>query len=175
MTLGTLGASDDRPAIIEPGRGSISYAALDRLADRVAARLRRLGAEPGARIGIYTLRSSDAIALMLGTLRAGCAYVPVDPRAPVERNVAIHMNCGVHATLVEDRFEVAFREAARRADGHTIDVQRLGSVGLGRAVAAWVPASLAPIQPTRWRRRPRRPPSPASSTRPARPAARKGG
>ena len=144
MTLGTLGASDDRPAIIEPGRGSISYAALDRLADRVAARLRRLGAEPGARIGIYTLRSSDAIALMLGTLRAGCAYVPVDPRAPVERNVAIHMTCGVHATLVEDRFEAAFREAARRADGHEIDIQRLGSVGLGHAVAAWVSAEPGP-------------------------------
>ena len=137
MTPGTLGVRDDRPAIIEPGRGSVSYGALDCLANQVASRLQRLGAVCGARIGIYARRSSDAIALMLGTLRAGCAYVPVDPRAPVERNLAIFMNCGVHAVLVEDRFESAFRDAAQQAGGHRIDIQGLGRVGLGNAVATW--------------------------------------
>jgi amino acid adenylation domain-containing protein len=144
VTLGSLGAHDDRPAIVEPGRGAISYATLDRLADRVAARLRRLGAGGGARIGLYTRRSSDAIALMLGTLRAGCAYVPVDPRAPVERNVTICVNCDVHATLVEERFATAFRNAVHRAGADEIDIQTLQPVGLGHAVRAWAPDEVGP-------------------------------
>jgi amino acid adenylation domain-containing protein len=134
--LGALGASDDRPAVVEPGRGWVSYAALDRLADGIAGRLRQLGVEPGARIGIYARRSCDAIAVMLGTLRAGCTYVPVDPAAPVERNAQVHTDCGVRATIVEECFAAGYREATRRLGG-TIDVQPIGPVGLGRAIREW--------------------------------------
>ncbi len=134
--LGLLGALDDRPAVVEPGRGRVSYVDLDRLADRVAGRLRQLGVEPGARIGIYARRSCDAIAVMLGTLRAGCTYVPVDPGAPVERNAEILTDCGVCATIVEERFAAGYREATRRLGG-TIDIQPIGTVGLGRAIHEW--------------------------------------
>ncbi len=133
---GLLAAADDRPAVIEPGRGTISYADLDRLADGVAARLCRLGVEPGSRVGLYLRRSSDAIAAMLGALRAGCTYVPVDPAAPVERNVEIHADCGVALTIVEDRFAPAYGEAATRL-GASFDLHPLASVGLGRAIREW--------------------------------------
>jgi acyl-CoA synthetase (AMP-forming)/AMP-acid ligase II len=68
--LGALAAHDGRPAVIEPGRGRVSYAELDALADRVASRLlqMRLGAD--ARIGLYLNRSSDAVAAMLVELRS---------------------------------------------------------------------------------------------------------
>jgi amino acid adenylation domain-containing protein len=135
--LGALGAVDDRPAIVEPGRGHVSYAELDRLADAVCGRLQRLGIEPGRRVGIYARRSSDAIALMLGTLRAGCAYVPVDPAAPAERNAEIFKDCRVDTAIVEDRFAAAYSEATRRIGGRD-DVQTIGAVGLGRAIEAWV-------------------------------------
>jgi amino acid adenylation domain-containing protein len=143
--LGSLAAADGRPAVIEPGRGSVSYADLDRLADGVAARLCRLGVEPGARIGLYVRRSCDAIAAMLGTLRAGCTYVPVDPGAPVERNAEIHTDCGVRLTIVEERFEAGYRQATRRLGG-SIDVHPIASVGLGRAIREWAPdpAEFAP-------------------------------
>jgi L-proline---[L-prolyl-carrier protein] ligase len=133
---GALGARDDRPAVVEPGRGYVSYAELDRLVNRVAGRLRQVGAEPGARIGIYARRSSDAIAAMLGTLRAGCTYVPVDPGAPVERNAEIHADCAASATIVEDRFAGGYREATQRLDA-AIDLLTIGPVGLGRAIDAW--------------------------------------
>jgi amino acid adenylation domain-containing protein len=138
--LGLLAAQDDRPAMIEPGRGRISYAELDTLANGVAARLLQIGAEPGACIGIYARRSADAVAAMLGTLRAGCTYVPVDPAAPAERNAEIHSDCGVHAAIVEDCFEPAYREATRRL-GAAIDVQPIAAVGLGRAIREWAPDS----------------------------------
>src|SRR5215468_1947544 len=89
LQLGALGAVDGRPAVVEPGRGRVSYTDLDQLANRVAGRLCQIGIEPATRIGLYIRRSCDAIALMLGTLRAGCTYVPVDPGAPVDRNAEI--------------------------------------------------------------------------------------
>lgn len=134
--LGWLAAADERPAVVEPGRGSVSYAELDKLADRVAARLRHLGVEPGARVGIYLRRSADAIAAMLGALRAGCTYVPVDPAAPVERNAEIHFDCGVCLALVEERFAAAYREATTRL-GASIGVESVGAVGVGRAIGEW--------------------------------------
>jgi L-proline---[L-prolyl-carrier protein] ligase len=142
--LGSLGALDGRPAVVEPGRGWVSYADLDRLADSVAGRLRQLGVEPGARIGIYARRSCDAIAVMLGTLRAGCVYVPVDPRAPAERNAEIHTDSGVQVTLVEEPFEGGYREATRRLGG-SIDIQPIGPIGLGRAIHEWAPDGFGPV------------------------------
>jgi len=153
--LGSLAAVDDRPAVIEPGRGRVSYAALDGLAERVATRLRALGVEPATRVGLYVRRSADAIAAMLGTLRAGCAYVPVDPYAPTERNAEIHTECAVRVALVEERFAAGYREATARLGG-AVNVQVLGEVGLGDAVGAWAPpaasigtggAGAAPVAP----------------------------
>ena len=40
---------------------------------------------------------------MLGALRAGCTYVPVDPGAPVERNAEIHSDCERLRGIVEQR------------------------------------------------------------------------
>ena len=139
--LGSLAAVDGRPAVIEPGRGSVSYADLDRLADAVAARLCQLGVDPAARVGLYLRRSCDAIAAMLGALRAGCTYVPVDPGAPVERNAEIHTDCGVRLTIVEERFEAGYRQATRLL-GASIDIHPIAAVGLGRGVREW--ASRAP-------------------------------
>jgi amino acid adenylation domain-containing protein len=138
--VGDLGAADDRPAIVEPQRGAICYADLDRLANDVAGRLKNLGVAPGSRIGLYLRRSSDAIAAMLGTLRAGCAYVPVDPRAPVERIVDTHVDCGVQLTFVEERFHDGYRDAFLRRSGKTPSIQRTASVGLGAAIRQWAHA-----------------------------------
>jgi amino acid adenylation domain-containing protein len=122
--------------VVEPGRGRVSYADLDRLADGVAGRLCGLGVQPGDRVGLYVRRSADAIAAMLGTLRAGCTYVPVDPGAPVERNAEIHTDCDVRLTIVESSFEAGYREATRRLGG-SIDVQPISPVGIGRAIQEW--------------------------------------
>jgi amino acid adenylation domain-containing protein len=147
VSLTELGARDGRPAIIEPGRGSVSYAALDDLANRVAARLLALGVASDSRIGLYLHRSADAVAAMLGVLRAGCAYVPVDPRAPAERNAEILADCGVCTTLVEECFAGPFRDACGRL-GRGGDAQPIAAVGLGRAIASWAgePANRGPTR-----------------------------
>lgn len=71
-------------AIVCEGQ-ALSYAALNARANQLASYLREQGVEPGGRVGILLERSVDMVAAMLGTLKAGCAYVPLDPLYPPDR------------------------------------------------------------------------------------------
>jgi amino acid adenylation domain-containing protein len=99
----------DRTAIEEPPQGAITYAELARLSGLVRDRLRGLGVRPGDRVGLYVRKSIDTVASVFGILRAGAAYVPVDPGAPASRNAYIMNDCSVAAVLIEDRFVERFR------------------------------------------------------------------
>jgi amino acid adenylation domain-containing protein len=98
----------DHSAVEEPGIGSITYRGLNVLSDRVRDRLHTLGVRPGDRVGIYMRKSVDAVAAIYGILKAGAAYVPVDPGAPAERNAFIMHNCAVRAAIIEGRFAEKF-------------------------------------------------------------------
>jgi amino acid adenylation domain-containing protein len=75
----------DALAVIGPGE-RLTYRELDRRADRLARRLRRLGIGPEARIGLCPDRlSPDMVVAQLGILKAGAAWVPLDPAYPRER------------------------------------------------------------------------------------------
>jgi amino acid adenylation domain-containing protein len=92
-------------AVIMPGQGSITYAALARLTDQLRDRLAAMGVRPGDRVGIYMRKSIDAVAAIFGILKCGAAYVPVDPAAPPARNAYILQNCQVTALIVESQFQ----------------------------------------------------------------------
>lgn len=94
----------DRTALIEPGRGLITYGELDTLANRLRDRLSNLGVRRGDRVGIYLHKSIDSVATIFGILKTGAAYVPVDPGAPVSRNAYILNDCQVKAVVIEDCF-----------------------------------------------------------------------
>ncbi|MET0399319.1 MAG: non-ribosomal peptide synthase/polyketide synthase [Longimicrobiaceae bacterium] len=74
----------DAPALVFRER-TLSYAELRRDADRLAGRLRALGAGPDARVGLCVERSLEMAVAVLAILRAGAAYVPLDPAYPAER------------------------------------------------------------------------------------------
>ncbi|MEO3753246.1 amino acid adenylation domain-containing protein [Streptomyces sp. B6B3] len=57
---------------------SLTYGELDRRANRLAARLVGLGVRPGDRVALFTRRSLPMLVGLLGTLKAGAAYVPQD-------------------------------------------------------------------------------------------------
>jgi amino acid adenylation domain-containing protein len=90
--------------------GQIDYARLGRLSDRVRDRLVSWGVGRGDRTGIYLHKSVDAVAAIFGILKAGAAYVPVDPTAPAVRNAYIHNNCAVKVAILEKCFEAAYCE-----------------------------------------------------------------
>ncbi|MQY03033.1 non-ribosomal peptide synthetase [Actinomadura macrotermitis] len=71
----------DAPAVTG-ATGSLTYAELDRVSDRIAA---ALGPVAGGRVGVVLPRSTDLVATFLGILKAGAAYVPADPAWPGAR------------------------------------------------------------------------------------------
>jgi amino acid adenylation domain-containing protein len=74
----------DRPAV--RGRSeSISYEQLWRRSGVLAARLREHGVRPGAVVGLCPSRSPDLVVGVLGILRAGAAYLPLDAGYPRQR------------------------------------------------------------------------------------------
>jgi amino acid adenylation domain-containing protein len=74
----------DRAAVIFRGQ-QLSYRELNERADRLARRLRELGAGPDVIVGISVERSLEMMVGLLGILKAGAAYMPLDPAFPLER------------------------------------------------------------------------------------------
>ncbi|HYG65291.1 MAG TPA: condensation domain-containing protein, partial [Thermoanaerobaculia bacterium] len=63
----------------------LTYADLEARANRLAHHLRRLGAGPGTLVGVSLERSAAMVAALLGVLKSGSAYVPLDPTYPKDR------------------------------------------------------------------------------------------
>ncbi|MFP5286522.1 MAG: amino acid adenylation domain-containing protein, partial [Thermoanaerobaculia bacterium] len=74
----------DAPALTFEGE-TLAYRELDERAGRLAAHLRSLGARPETRVGIAAERSLELVVGLLGILKAGACYVPLDPSYPRER------------------------------------------------------------------------------------------
>ena len=103
----------DRVAAVDPGRAQhVTYGDLNRRVDELAVALRRCGVEAGDRVGLLATKSIGSVTGILGTLRAGGAYVPVDANMPLSRAVEIFADCGVRGVIVErglaDRLQAAW-------------------------------------------------------------------
>ncbi|MDQ1739225.1 MAG: hypothetical protein QOE53_877, partial [Pseudonocardiales bacterium] len=67
------------------GEEQLDYAGLDRRADRLAAALIGRGVRPDQLVGLHAGRSVDLVVGILGILKAGAGYLPLDPALPAER------------------------------------------------------------------------------------------
>ncbi len=74
----------DKTALEFEGQG-LSYAQLNARANAIARRLSSLGIGAGALVGLCLHRSADMVAALLGILKVGAAYVPIDPDYPTDR------------------------------------------------------------------------------------------
>ncbi|SEG84492.1 amino acid adenylation domain-containing protein [Actinacidiphila yanglinensis] len=75
------------------GEQQVTYRALEGRATTLAGRLAACGVRPGDRVALLVDRRPDLIAAMLGVLKAGAAYVPLDPEYPDERIRLILHDC----------------------------------------------------------------------------------
>ena len=79
---------------------ALSYARLDQDSDRLAQLLRDSGCAPGDRVGMFLPKSPGALVSMFAALKAGVAYVPMDPASPPRRLAAILDACDPKVILV---------------------------------------------------------------------------
>ncbi|RKH56197.1 non-ribosomal peptide synthase/polyketide synthase, partial [Corallococcus llansteffanensis] len=78
---------------------TLSFRQLDTRANQLARRLRSLGVGPDATVGLCLERSVDAIVALLAVLKAGGAFVPIDPAAPAARKSLLLRDSGASVLL----------------------------------------------------------------------------
>lgn len=122
----------DRLAVLDPVRGKrITYDQLEDLTNAIALELKALGAGRGQRVAILAAKSIGSVAAILGTLRAGAAYVPIDSQAPAARAAEILSDCEVCLAVVQRDLvkELADRWSPKVALHELRVVDRLADLG----------------------------------------------
>jgi amino acid adenylation domain-containing protein len=105
------------------GRRRLSYAELDIMAEQVAALLRRHGAGPEVRVALLLERTPELIAALLGVLKAGAAYLPLDPTHPAERLAYMVGDAGARIILTHAPLRAAAEELAGAAGSQVVGVE----------------------------------------------------
>ncbi|MGE4552643.1 MAG: alpha/beta fold hydrolase [Desulfovibrionaceae bacterium] len=89
---------------VRDAAGGMTYAELDGFSARLARFLRSLGVGPERFVGVMLGRRALTVAAILGVLRAGGAYVPVDPTLPRARRRDMLVDCAAPVLLTERAF-----------------------------------------------------------------------
>ena len=97
-------SADTTPVVVaaEIDEATLTYGELEARANRVAWRLRELGARPGVRIGVLLDRSLEMPVALLGVLKSGAAYVPLEPDLPRERIALTLADAGAEVVVTVD-------------------------------------------------------------------------
>lgn len=86
----------------------VSYGCLEAASNRLARHLRDQGAARGAVIGVCLDRSVAMVEAVLAVLKAGCAYLPLDPRYPSERLSFMLVDSGCAAVITQEAHAETF-------------------------------------------------------------------
>jgi amino acid adenylation domain-containing protein len=97
-------ATPEAVAVLDEA-GSVTYAALDALANQIAQRLCQLGIGPDQIAGVCMRRSAGMVAALLGVLKAGGAYLPLDPSYPPRRLAYMLADACARAIVTEREIE----------------------------------------------------------------------
>jgi amino acid adenylation domain-containing protein len=129
------------------GTAEITYAELEGRANQVARHLQRLGVAPESLVGICTPRTADMIAGMLGTLKAGAAYLSLDPAYPRERLAFMLEDSAAPVVLTQERLLDGLGAAAPAGSTAFVcfdrDARALAAESAQRLPSAAGPGSLA--------------------------------
>jgi len=122
------------PAVTQDDR-TLTYGELDAWAEGLAEELRERGAGPGSLVGLLAERSPELIAGLLAILKAGAAYLPLDPTFPRERLAFLLSDSRAGLVLAqptfEDRLPAGVRTVALISAGLPSPGDRAGGAGRG--------------------------------------------
>lgn len=88
--------------------GRLSYAELNAQANQLARHLQSLGVKRGDFVGLSCERSLDMIIAILGILKAGAAYLPIDSSYPLERKLFMIDDAKISFLITQQKFKEAF-------------------------------------------------------------------
>ncbi|MEU1866299.1 MupA/Atu3671 family FMN-dependent luciferase-like monooxygenase [Streptomyces gardneri] len=95
-----VAATPDAVALVAAD-ATLTYHELDRLADRFADELHQLGVAPDEPVGVHLGRTSLLMVTLLGILKAGAAYLPLDPGYPRDRLAFMVNDAGVRLVVAD--------------------------------------------------------------------------
>ena len=96
---------------------TLTYAALDAHANRLAHHLQSLGVGPETIVGLCVERSPEMVIGLLGILKAGGAYLPLDPNYPRERLAFMLADAGAAVLVTQQRCSDGCRKTLQPAPG----------------------------------------------------------
>ena len=102
-----------RAAVVSDGE-TLTYGELNRRANRLARHLRRLGAGPESVVGVLSERTPEMVVSLLAVLKAGAAYLPLEPSYPAERLSNMVADAGARLVLTHGRAAGAMPEGCAR-------------------------------------------------------------
>jgi amino acid adenylation domain-containing protein len=136
-----------RVALVAEDR-TLTYQELDELSGSLAGVLRARGASRGARVGICLGRWSWLIVAMLAVWKTGCAYVPMDPRHPIERMRLAAEDAGLCLVIADAGSEAVAAELGvglvrvdRDLSGPAADLPEAGEPSLDTAYVIFTSGS----------------------------------
>ena len=100
----------DGSAVVFEGE-TVSYRELEQRTSRLADNLHKSPVCPDSVVGLCVVKSVEEVAGMVGIMRAGAAYVPLDPKLPAERLAYLVQQCSCVAVVTQRRHSNRFEHA----------------------------------------------------------------
>lgn len=135
----------DAIAVLCEGK-ALTFAQVNRLANKTARYLRSKGAGPDQVVAVYVQRRTETIVVLLGILKAGAAYLPLDPEHPPERVRYMLKEVAPALILTLERLEcVQYSSAARCVilDEQRREIETQPDTNLGAGALNLTPRNLA--------------------------------
>ncbi len=108
---------------VDDGNQLLTFAELDSCSNRLAQQLIKAGAGPETCVGLLLERSVDFVVAMVATLKAGAAYLPLDPATPAERANLILADAAAAILITHRRKAGGVRDGGWRVVDFHADVQ----------------------------------------------------
>lgn len=109
-------------------RDTLTYAQLDMRANQLAHHLIGLGVKPGDRVALCVERSLEMIVAILGILKAGAAYVPLDPAYPRDRLAFVLTDTAAPVVITQPHL----KSVLPTSDAHIVMLDSAGSQTSGQ-------------------------------------------